>query len=226
MAPSVLIVGAGGALGAALCAEFLGAGYRVVGMRRHADQGAPTEPRIVPCELSDPCDVETVAQTLVREQGGIDVVVCNAAHLKIAPFAELEFADLEMSWLAAVGTTFGALRAVLPAMQARRRGAVILSGATGSMRGSAGFAAFAAAKFALRGLAQALAREYDAHGIHVAHVVLDGILRGSESARRFAKADAQCIEPRAVAALYRQLAEQPPQAWTHEADVRPRGEKF
>lgn len=224
--PSAFIVGAGGVLGAALCEEFRGAGYRVVGLRRPDAAAVWHDARIVPCELGDPHEAERVARVVLDELGELDVVVCNAAHLKIAPFAELEFDDFEASWCAGVGTAFGVLRAVLPAMVARKRGTVLITGATGSLRGSTGFAAFASAKFALRGFAQALAREYDSQGIHVAHVVLDGILRGSASARRFAKPDDRCIEPRAAAAIYRQIAEQPAHAWTHELDLRPRGERF
>ena len=156
----------------------------------------------------------------------MDVAVCNAAHLVVAPFADLALEDFDESWRVSLGSAFACARAVLPAMAARGRGALLMTGATGSIRGTARFAAFAAAKFALRGLAQSLAREYQPAGVHVAHVVLDGVLRGSASERRFAKDEGQCIEPQAVESIYRQLAEQPASAWTHELDLRPHRERF
>jgi NAD(P)-dependent dehydrogenase (short-subunit alcohol dehydrogenase family) len=221
-----LVVGAGGVLGRALCDEFAAAGYRVVGLRRAvpAEPGAGT--RIVACDLEDPHATFRVVHALAHELGGIDVAVCNAAHLVIAPFMELALEDFDESWRASVGCSFACARAVLPGMAERGHGALIVSGATGSVRGAARFAAFASAKFALRGLAQSLAREYQPAGVHVAHVVLDGVLRGSASERRFEKEQHRSIEPRAAAAVYRQIAEQPASAWTHELDLRPHSERF
>jgi NAD(P)-dependent dehydrogenase (short-subunit alcohol dehydrogenase family) len=111
-------------------------------------------------------------------------------------------------------------------MSARGRGTVIISGATASTRGTARFSAFAAAKFALRGLAQSLAREYQPAGVHVAHVILDGLLRGSKSVRRFGARDEDAMDPHAVALAFRQLAEQGSTAFTHEIDLRPHAGRF
>ena len=223
-APIAMVVGAGGVLGEALCAEFLDAGYRVAGLRRSTS--GERAAHIVSCDLENPLSVWRVAHEVVVREGPVDVVICNAAHLKIAPFNELAFEDLDTSWRAGVGTAFGALRAVLPAMLDRKSGSVIITGATGSMRGSAKFSAFAASKFALRGLAQSLAREHQADGIHVAHVIIDGLLRGSQSAARAGARPEQCIDPRVVATQYRSLAEQPANAWTHEIDLRPNVGRF
>jgi NAD(P)-dependent dehydrogenase (short-subunit alcohol dehydrogenase family) len=107
-------------------------------------------------------------------------------------------------------------------MQAAGRGCLIFSGASGSRRAGPEFSAFSSAKFALRGLSQALAREHAADGIHVAHVVIDGLIRSQRTAERFEGADpAHMLEPADLAEQYWQIFRQPPGAWTHELDVRP-----
>ena len=219
-----LIVGAGGALGAATREEFAGAGYTVVGLRRAADGAGETQ--TIVCDLGNPAATGRVIHDVVENYGHVDVVVCNAAHLAVAPFEELALEDFETSWRVGVGSTVAAARAVLPSMTTRRSGALIITGATASIRGAARFSAFASSKFALRGLAQSLAREYQPRGVHVAHVVLDGVLRGSPSVARFAKHEDNGLEPRHVASTFRQLAEQHASAWTHEIDLRPHGERF
>lgn len=210
-----LIAGAGGALGQALCAEFAAAGYRVAPLRRGSDNA-----------LRDAETTRRAVARIVDEQGPPQVLVCNAAHLRIAPFAELQPADFEAAWHAAVGTALGCVQAVLPGMLQQGRGALLFSGATASLRGGARFAAFASAKFALRGLVQSLAREFQPQGLHVAHVLIDGLLRGSASAQRFNAADERTLDPAAVARSYRWLAEQERSAWTHEIDLRPFSENF
>jgi NAD(P)-dependent dehydrogenase (short-subunit alcohol dehydrogenase family) len=219
-----LVVGAGGVLGGALCEEFRDAGYQVLGLRRAAAEGAGGV-RLAACDLSDPAATWRAANAIVAEFGHVDVAICNAAHLAVATFAELALDDFNQAWRVCVGSAVACARAVLPAMTARSGGALIVSGATASLRGSARFSAFASAKFALRGLAQSLAREYQPAGVHVAHVVLDGLLRGSASAARFATRDAY-FEPREVAKVYRSLTEQHPSAWTHELDQRPHAGSF
>jgi NAD(P)-dependent dehydrogenase (short-subunit alcohol dehydrogenase family) len=224
-APVALVVGAGGVLGGALCEEFQSAGYRVIGLRRfeaRTDEVA----ELMRCDLTNPLTTWRVISALVQRHGHIDVAICNAAQLDVAPFMELALEQFMAAWSASVGTAFACARAVLPAMQARGRGALIMSGATASLRGSPRFSAFASAKFALRGLAQSLAREYQPAGVHVAHVVIDGILRGSASAASFAKSADLSLEPRCVAQTFRMLAEQHPSAWTHELDLRPHAERF
>lgn len=210
----VVIAGAGGVLGEALRREFGEAGDTVVGLRR-AD-----------VDLADGEAVRQRIAAVEAEHGRIDVLVCNAARLLIAPFTETSLAEAETVWRACVTSAFGAAQGALPGMRQRGRGTIVFSGATASLRGSAKFAAFAAAKFALRGLAQSLAREVQPEGVHVAHVVIDGLLRGSPSSQRFAKPEAPMLDPADVARSYRWLADQPPSAWTHELDLRPPGEKF
>ncbi len=211
---TVVVVGAGGALGQALLAVFGDAGYRVIGLRR-AD-----------CDLSDADAVRCALERVAASVDSVDVLICNAAQLTLAPFAELRLTDFEAAWRVSVGGAVGAVQAVLPGMLRHGKGAVLFSGATGSARGTARFAAFASAKFALRGLAQSLAREVQPQGVHVAHVVLDGLVRGSPSIEKFGGSETRSIDPLEAAQAYRWIAEQPPSAWTHELDLRPHNERF
>ena len=223
--PVALIAGAGGVLGEALVREFSGAGYAVAALRRgHHD--APSGGQALACDFGDPAAAEAAVAEVVSRLGEIEVMVYNAAHLVMAPFAELRAPDFETAWRVSVAGAAACVRAALPGMLRRGRGTLIFSGATGSIRGTSRFAAFASAKFALRGLAQSLARGYQPLGIHVAHVVLDGLLRGSPSVARFGGSNELALDPGDVAATYRWLAEQPASAWTHEIDLRPNGERF
>jgi NAD(P)-dependent dehydrogenase (short-subunit alcohol dehydrogenase family) len=224
-APVALIVGAGGVLGGALCEEFANAGHAVVGLRR-ARAEAPRGVEILACDLWNPVGTARIARDVLTKHGHVDVLICNAAHFVTGAFTDIAYPEFEAAWCVAVGSAIGALHAVLPAMVAREAGTVLVTGATASLRGSAQFSALAAAKAGLRGLTQSLAREYQPRGVHVAHVVVDGLLRGSPSVARFGGRDHRTIDPRALARLYRELAAQPADAWTHEIDVRPRGERF
>lgn len=225
MAKTAIIVGAGGVLGSALCDEFSAAGYTIARIHR---QHAIIESMqfSVTCDMSNPESIRNTIDSIIRVTGDASVLVCNAGTLVMKPFAEQTLDEFDTCWRVNVGAALGAIQAAIPQMIKQQSGCILLSGATASLRGSAKFAAFSASKFALRGLAQSLAREYQPLGIHVAHVVLDGILRGSASATRFHKDEEQCIDPVAAAQQYRWLAEQPVSAWTHEIDIRPLSEKF
>ncbi|MCW5705314.1 MAG: SDR family NAD(P)-dependent oxidoreductase, partial [Bradyrhizobium sp.] len=100
------------------------------------------------------------------------------------------------------------------------------TGATAGIRGGANFSAFASAKFALRGLAQSLAREFAPKGVHVAHLVLDGLIDEVQTERRFGTASATRMSPQAIAQACLDLTTQDPSAWTHEMDLRPFSERF
>ena len=229
-APAVVVAGAGGVLGEALCREIV-RDAPVIALRR---EGSPSVPVAGVRTLHLPLDDgKAVAEALHPYGAGdqsIGLLIHNAAALRIAPFDELDRADFEALWRASVGTALAAVKAVLPGMRARQRGCLLFCGATASVRGGARFAAFAAAKFALRGLAQSLARELQPEGIHVAHLVLDGLIAGSAAAQRFAGGGqaphAAQLDPAAIASSCRQLAEQDRSAWSHELDLRPWQERF
>lgn len=212
--PFALIAGSGGVLGDALARQFSAAGYRAAGLRR-AD-----------CNLADNAATSRAIAALQEKHGPAEVLLYNAGHLAVAPFLEQDPAAFDACWHAGPAGAANCARALLPGMVQRARGVMIFTGATASLRGSAKFAAMAVGKFGLRGLTQALAREFQPQGVHIAHVLLDGMLRGSASVERFGNSGTQTMEPDDVAAAYRWIAEQPRSAWTQELDLRTTAEKF
>jgi short-subunit dehydrogenase len=125
-----------------------------------------------------------------------------------------------------VYSAFNAMKIVIPMMVKQGHGTIIVSGATASLRAGANFSAFASAKFALRGLTQSVAREYQKQGVHVAHVILDGILDTRKSRELHAMDPADMMSTYDVAEAYMQIIKQKPSAWTHELDLRPKNETF
>jgi NADP-dependent 3-hydroxy acid dehydrogenase YdfG len=212
--PLALVAGSGGVLGQALLAVFEQAGYAVAGLRR-AD-----------CDFGNPASIRGAVDAIEARHGPVQTLLYNAAHLAVAPFLEQDPAELQVCLQAGPVGAANCARAVLPGMLAQGAGTMVFTGATASMRGSARFAAMAASKFALRGLVQSLAREFQPRGIHVAHVVVDGLLQGSTAASRFGEREASPLPPAQVAQAMRWLVEQPPAAWTHELDLRPATERF
>jgi short-subunit dehydrogenase len=230
--PLAVIAGAGEGLGVALGRAFAAAGYDVAGMARRrqpipqmaeAVAGAGGAYLHIACDLAQPAESAAV---LAPHADRVAALVYNAHELLVAPFLEIPVEAFERLWRVSCLGAVGIAQALLPAMIARRQGAMIFSGATASRRGGARFAAFAAAKFALRGLAQALAREAGPQGVHVAHVTLDGLIDCPQSDRRFGQARAPRIDPEAAALAYLGLVAQPRSAWTHELDLRPSAEAF
>ncbi|HKE48153.1 MAG TPA: SDR family NAD(P)-dependent oxidoreductase [Rhodanobacteraceae bacterium] len=222
-----LIAGAGGSFGTALVRRFTQAGYAVDAIvRRPESIPAVGTASTIACDLTVEATARPALERLVAQADGIDVLVFNVATLVTGSFEKLARDDFDRCFQASVGAAVTTVQAVLPCMLRRGAGAILFSGATASIRGSSGFAAFAAAKFALRGLAQSLAREHQPHGIHVAHVLLDGLLRGSASVTRFGANAAKTLDVDEVAKTYVWLAEQPRSAWTHELDLRHHEERF
>ncbi len=229
---TLLLTGAAEGLGASIAGTFAAAGYDVVGLARTGRSSAHLDRRVgqnggsyahLTCDFTRPNDVAVVLQSLAAD---IDVLIHNAHLLTIKPFEQTTVSDFEQAWqVACLGAMISA-QAVLPYMVGRGNGAIILTGATAGIRGAAQFSAFAAAKFALRGLAQSLAREFGPKGVHVAHVVLDGLIDEPQTDRRFGSAQSARMDPDRVARTYLELASQHPSAWTHEMDLRPFSERF
>lgn len=230
--PLLLIAGVAEGLGASLAATFARAGYDVVGLAR-SDKAAGLLATCVAdggrrythlrCDISS---AQRVGDILAPYAGSIAVLVHNAHELRIGPFIETSAEEIEDVWRTTCLGAMNAAHAVLPAMLARGAGHIIMSGATASIRGAANFAAFASAKFALRGFAQSLAREYGGRGVHVAHVILDGLVDEPQTTARFGVGQSQRMDADSVAAAYLWLARQERSAWTHELDLRPFSERF
>jgi NAD(P)-dependent dehydrogenase (short-subunit alcohol dehydrogenase family) len=229
---TLLLTGAAEGLGAALAETFAAAGYAILGLSR-SDRAADRLGRRVEkaggnyvhlaCDLTQPAEVTAVLGPFADR---IDVLIHNAHMLAIKPFAETTVGEFEQAWRVACLGAMISVQTVIAHMAARRQGTIILSGATAALRGQSNFAAFASAKFALRGLAQSLAREFGPKGVHVAHVVLDGLIDEAQTDRRFGSSLGGRMYPQSIARCYLDLAMQQRSAWTHEMDLRPFSEQF
>jgi NAD(P)-dependent dehydrogenase (short-subunit alcohol dehydrogenase family) len=222
-----VVAGVGDGLGLALCERLLGAGYAVGGLSRSAmpRPGLGDEYLPLPCDLTEPAAVDNAVSAIEQAFGPATVYVHNAAYLLHKAFLQTSARDFRTLWeVACLGAVHGVQR-VLPGMLAAGQGSVLFAGATASVKAGGGFAAFASAKFALRGLGQSLAREYGPQGIHVAHVVIDGVIWSSR-AEGYGYRQDQCLAPQAIAETFLNLIEQPRSAWTQELDLRPDAEPF
>ncbi len=232
---AALIVGAGDATGGAIARRFAREGYIACVTRRSADklerlvQGirdAGGQAHGFASDARDEAAVTALVAQIERDIAPIEVVVFNIGanvRFNVVDTTERVYRKVwEMGALAGFLVGREAARAMLP----RGRGTILFTGATASLRGGAGFAAFAGAKHALRALAQSLARELGPQGIHVAHVVIDGAIDTQFIAenfpQRYALKDRDGIlNPEHIAEAYWQLHRQPRSAWTHEMDLRP-----
>lgn len=238
---SVLILGVGApqGLGAATARVFAAAGHPVVIAGRNQEklrQAAQSVAAVGPAprvEVGDVTNVGDVTRFAAAAEAlaPLHVAVQNAGGNKPLPFLKVTPEVFEEHWRAHAFAGFLLGQAVIPNMLRRKTGTVIFTGATGSLRGAANFSPFAAAKAALRMVAQSLAREFGQHGIHVAHVVIDGVIEGDRALssmpgikERFG-ADGM-LHPDKIAETYLFLHRQHRSAWTHELDVRPWSEKF
>ena len=221
--PLAIISGSGPGLGLYLLNYLDRQGYKVIGFNRSNNTD---DPRIKTCDLSNGVHVNEEINNVIELYGPPKLVVHNTAQLMIKPFSQTSVEDFEVIWRAMVLSGVNLAKAVLPSMAVEQSGSFIVSGATASLRGSANFSAFSAAKSALRSLTQSLAKEYGANGIHIAHVILDGILNTQASKELHNLDDSKMLQLNDVADAYIQLASQPKSAWTFEMDLRPMGESF
>ncbi|EEE36072.1 putative L-xylulose reductase [Rhodobacteraceae bacterium KLH11] len=222
--PLALVAGAGAGLGQSLLARFQAGGMTAIGLGRTCPSATVAPFHQV--DLSDPGEAAPVIADLIARHGPPKIVVHNTAELVIAPFPETSLEDYQRTWASMVQSLIVLGQSVLQPMVRGGGGTLIASGATASLRGGARFSAFASAKFALRGLTQSLAREYQPAGVHVAHVILDGIIDTPRSRDLHSLDPAKMMKPDEIAEAYWQLAHQPQSTWTHELDLRPASEGF
>lgn len=235
-----LVVGAGDATGSAICTRFAEGGFTVVGIRRNAEKLQPLVEKLKAAGLdframsvdarSEAAVRELIAQ-IERDVGALQIVVFNIGANVWYPITETTTRTFSKVWEMACLAGFLVGREAATAMLPRRQGSIFFTGATASIRGRAGFAAFSAAKHGLRAIAQSMARELGPRGIHVAHLVVDGaidteFIRENLPQKYALKGQAGIISPGSIADAYWRLHLQPRDAWTHEMDLRPWSEEF
>ncbi len=226
---TALIVGAGPGLSASLARLCARAGMNVALAARDAAKlarlCADTRATAHACDARDPAAVAALFAEVERRHGAPDMVVYNAAGRVRGPVTELDpaavLAALEVSAFGAFLVAQQAARRMLP----QGRGAIALTGATAGVKGFANSSSFALGKFALRGLAQSLARELSPSGIHVAHFVIDGGIRAAGRPDPTEAPDST-LDPDAIAETYWHVLHQHRSAWSWEVEVRPWGERF
>jgi len=232
---TLLVAGAGQGLGKSVSKRFAREGYAVALAARNKERLSSLAQEIgaspFPTDLTNEGDVASLFRNVEVKLGAIEAVAFVAATRVQGPFAELSAADFENVWRQSCLSGFLVGREAARAMLPRARGSVIFTGASGSTRGRADFAAFAAAKGGLRFMAQSMARELGPKGIHVATVLIDGAIASERMWRdyrdRMEKLGADgALQPDAIAETYWQIHSQPRSAWTHEVDLRPWKESF
>src|SRR5579863_4573972 len=226
---TALIVGVGGGLSASLARLFKKAGMTVALAARRAAELAPLAKEIggkaFACDATKHAEVVKLFADVEAAFGAPDVVVYNASYRTRGPVIELVPAEVEKSIIVSAFGGFLVAQEAVKRMLPQKHGAILFTGASASVKGYAQSAPFAMGKFALRGLAQSMARELSPHGIHIGHVVIDGGIKSERRPNPPDKPDSM-LDPDAIAQSYLHLLQQPRSAWAWEIELRPWLEKF
>jgi len=230
--PVCVVTGVGPGTGVALARRFATGGYAVAMLARSADALAKFA-RETPgthafaADVGDPASVAAAVARVRSELGAPTVLVHNAGNAVFGSVLDVTEADFEAAWRVNALGLFLTTRAVLPDMLEAGRGTILVTGATAAWRGGAAFAAFASAKAAQRMLAQSMARSLGPKGVHVAYVVIDGVI-DMPTTRGFFKdqPDSFFLRPDAIADTFFHVAGQDRSAWTFEVDLRPFAERW
>lgn len=239
---AAVIIGAGDATGGAIARAFAAEGLTACVNRRPTNRtalealaasirDAGHAARAFPADARVEEEMIALFDTVEAEVGPVEVAVFNIGANVNFPITEMTTRVYTKVWEMAALSGFLMGREAARRMVPRGRGTILFTGATASLRGNAGYAAFSGAKAALRMLAQSMARELGPQGIHVAHIVIDGAIDTDFIRQRHpdfdtAKAQDLLLSPGAIAANYVMLHQQPRSAWTHELDLRPWGERW
>jgi NAD(P)-dependent dehydrogenase (short-subunit alcohol dehydrogenase family) len=228
-----LITGVGPGLGAALARRFAREGFRVGLVARKPDfietlageiSAAGTPALSLVADVSRPAEANAAVNRVRADLGPVGVLIHNASSSVGDGLLATTPEEFEQSWRVAALGGFVCARETAPDMLAAGAGVMLFTGATSSVRGG-GWLAFSSAKFAVRGLAQSLARELWPRGVHVAHVVIDGLIAAPRTGEN-PSADEPFLDPAHIADAYWHLARQDQSAWTLELDLRPHTEQF
>jgi NAD(P)-dependent dehydrogenase (short-subunit alcohol dehydrogenase family) len=226
---TALIVGAGSGLSAALARALVTEGIKVALAARSTEDLAELAQQIgavtLACDASRRTDVEKLFADLDGGFGSPEIVIYNPSYRTRGPLVDLDPDEVEKSLMVSAFGGFLVAQQAVRRMLPKRHGCIVFTGASASIKGYPQSAAFAMGKFALRGLAQSMARELHPQGIHVAHMVIDG---GIKSARREEQPGkpASLLDPNSIAASYLHVIHQPHSAWSAEVELRPWVESF
>ncbi|MSQ18750.1 MAG: SDR family NAD(P)-dependent oxidoreductase [Betaproteobacteria bacterium] len=229
MSETVLIVGAGSGLSAAVARRFARDGSQIMLAARNVDKlaslAAETKAKVIGCDVAERASIDAMFASCDAGPGAPDIVVYNPSFRVRGPFLDLDPAAVKKTIEVSAYGGFLVAQQALRRMVPKGKGVLLLTGASASVKGYAQSAPFAMGKFALRGLAQSLAREFQPKNIHVAHFVIDGGIRSPGRDAPVDQPDA-LLEPDAIAESYFQVARQPRSAWSWEIELRPWVERF
>ena len=237
---SILVIGAGDATGGAIAKRFAREGFSACVVRRNGDKLAPLvadikaaggEAHAYGVDARKEDNMIALVADIERDVAPIEIAVFNIGANVNFPIRDTTSRVYYKVWEMACFAGFLMGREVAKVMVPRGRGTIIFTGATASLRGGSGFAAFSGAKHALRALAQSMARELGPQGIHVAHSLIDGAIdtewiKENFPERYALKEHDGIVDPDQIADNYWHLHNQQRSAWTHELDLRPWTEKW
>ncbi len=239
---SAIIIGAGDATGSALTKKFASFGYKVCPARRPRNINKLEEladeikdsggwAKAYGVDAREESSIKNFFEEVENNVAPIDVVIFNPGANVFFPIVDTTARVFTKVWEMAAFAGFLSGREAARHMKKRNRGSIFFTGATASVRGGSGFAAFSSAKFALRSLSQSMARELGPQGIHVAHFIIDGAIDTAFIKENFPdvyalKEKDGILQPNAIADAYWFVHTQEKNAWTHELDLRPYMEKF
>jgi NAD(P)-dependent dehydrogenase (short-subunit alcohol dehydrogenase family) len=226
---SALIVGAGSGLSASVARLFAKNGMKIALAARNIGKLKPLQAELgaaaIACDATDHAQVRTLFDEAARANGEPDVVVYNASGRLRGPFIDLDPADVERAIMVSAFGGFLVAQEAVKRMLPQAHGAILFTGASASVKGYPQSAPFAMGKFALRGLAQSMARELAPQGVHVAHFVIDGGIANPTRVPPADKPDSM-LHPDAIAETYLHILMQQRSAWSWEVELRPWVERF
>lgn len=230
--PVCVVIGIGPGNGQAFARKFADDGFAIALLSRKTDLSEQIaaeldEAKAYACDVVDPASIAGAFAKVREELGRVDVLLYNVGSGVFGTIDELGVEDFERAWQINTRGLFLCAKEVIGPMREAKAGAILVTGATASLRGKPFTTAFASAKAAQRSLAQSLARQLGPDGIHVGLVIVDGMIDlPSTRERMSAKRDEEFIRPEHIADTMLHLAKQPRSAWTFEIDVRPFGESW
>jgi len=226
---SALIIGSGSGLSASLARLLASHGLKIGLAARNVQKltslAAETGAKTFACDAADPLQMVKLFQEADQAIGETDLVIYNASGRLRGAITELDPAAVQQAIMVSSFGGFLAAQQAATRMLKRNHGAILFTGATASVKGNALSSPFAMGKFALRGLAQCMARELSPQGIHVAHFVIDGAIRNPGREEPADRPDSM-LDPDAIAQTYFNILMQPRSAWTWEIELRPWVERF